>query len=60
MMARETSPFKPREVRDGREKREVDRVSFYRGRAHLSCPVMYVPLRGDFYTLEIVGYAGCR
>jgi hypothetical protein len=38
MMARETSPFKPREVRDGREKREVDRVSFYRGRTHLSSP----------------------
>jgi hypothetical protein len=38
MMARETSPFKPREVRDGRKKREVDRVSVYRGRTHHSSP----------------------
>jgi hypothetical protein len=38
MMARETSPFNPREVRDRREGRDVNRVSFYLGRTHLSSP----------------------
>lgn len=63
MMAPETSPFKPREARDRRERRDVDRVGFHlvwsvsRG---YSRQAKFVPLRGDFDILEITGYAGCR